>query len=221
MMKKQSLTPKKNMLKDKEENMFGAGVFRRCHITPKLLFTYKGKGWFGVRRENFYNFEEDTLYVDLASNITPVVESASHEVFNNLLVKNNSLPKYYITLDWTDRDGFRWNKKDWETFINAVYTLPVNKIYVGCFSGHGRTGTFLAIVSYLLKITNNPVEFVRKNLCEECIESNNQLKYIQKITEFDTKPYMKENLTLSVYEKYLKEREDLKINQFRHYDDWD
>lgn len=55
-------------------------------------------------------------------------------------------------------------------------------VEVGCIGGHGRTGTLLAIVGleHGIATPDEAVEFVRKNYCEQAIETKTQEWYIAK-----------------------------------------
>ena len=54
-------------------------------------------------------------------------------------------------------------------------------ILVCCDGGHGRTGTALAILAFLSGATEDPIAFVRENYCEEAVETERQVNYINEI----------------------------------------
>ena len=55
------------------------------------------------------------------------------------------------------------------------------KVHVGCIGGHGRTGTFLAaLVSLYEDLTDDPIAYVRKEHCAKAVESESQLKFLNK-----------------------------------------
>lgn len=71
--------------------------------------------------------------------------------------------------------------------VDAAVTLACTMIdrgdviEVGCIGGHGRTGTFLAIIA-LRNGVDTPleaIEYVRKNYCEKAIESATQEWYVE------------------------------------------
>jgi hypothetical protein len=56
------------------------------------------------------------------------------------------------------------------------------RLEVGCIGGHGRTGTFLAILAMLSKSSltpGNAIAYVRKQHCHKAIESSSQEWYVR------------------------------------------
>jgi protein-tyrosine phosphatase len=98
------------------------------------------------------------------------------------LVKDN----HVISINWPDYDVPNLGKKFWQAFVATLLKKSAKteySIYVGCLGGHGRTGTAMAIIAHLLGICKNedPVTFIRNKHCKNAVESERQLKYIEKI----------------------------------------
>lgn len=71
--------------------------------------------------------------------------------------------------------------------VDAAVTLACtmidrgDTIEVGCIGGHGRTGTFLAIIALRNGVEKpvDAIEYVRKNYCQKAIESATQEWYVE------------------------------------------
>jgi hypothetical protein len=63
--------------------------------------------------------------------------------------------------------------------------IGTQSTWIHCVGGHGRTGTALAIIAHLTGQCGemDPIEWVRKHYCKECIESTAQIEYIEDILD--------------------------------------
>jgi len=103
-------------------------------------------------------------------------------------------PKYMvptdcIMIDWPDYYEPNLTKLDWHNLVNEIRHQKKN-VVIYCAGGHGRTGTSLAILAYIMGVTkSNSIEWVRKNYCLEAVESRAQVDYINYVleTEFESK----------------------------------
>lgn len=59
------------------------------------------------------------------------------------------------------------------------------KLHVGCLGGHGRTGTLLAALVKVLSGEEDAITYVRENYCQKAVESDSQVKFLNKY--FDIK----------------------------------
>lgn len=69
-------------------------------------------------------------------------------------------------------------------FMNIIekageYIQEGHSIFVGCLSGHGRTGLFLAMLYYYLTGEKNALYIIRKLYCHKAVESVKQLNYLR------------------------------------------
>ncbi len=62
-------------------------------------------------------------------------------------------------------------------------------VIVCCIGGHGRTGLVLSILAYFMceDAKKDPIAFIRKNYCKEAVETAEQVKYIEEITDVLTR----------------------------------
>jgi hypothetical protein len=93
---------------------------------------------------------------------------------------STSLP--VISLPWAD---FSPPPMKLEFWIKLAAKLPEGNIGIGCFGGHGRTGTALAclLVVTTNKTADQAIDFVRRNYCKECIECGSQEAYIELLAD--------------------------------------
>ena len=76
----------------------------------------------------------------------------------------------------------------YQDLVAELQDLRVNgklDVLICCQGGHGRTGTLLAILVYLLLHEQDPIVFVREHYCKKAIESQEQVKYIGDICGID------------------------------------
>jgi protein-tyrosine phosphatase len=60
----------------------------------------------------------------------------------------------------------------------VVRVLRREQVYVGCFMGQGRTGTFLAVMAKMCGYPQ-PIEFVRATYNEHAVETVGQEKFVE------------------------------------------
>lgn len=137
-----------------------------CHSMPKEVFEVNGIKWYGANTSTFPN-DKEALIISLAG-------KPLHLDYDENL----------ILIDWEDMEPLDWDRSEWIDFIDKIEKMNPKRIYVGCIGGHGRTGSFLAIVSALKGLTDDPIKFVRQRLCKYCIETTSQEEYIKSLTGF-------------------------------------
>lgn len=54
------------------------------------------------------------------------------------------------------------------------------RVHVGCFSGHGRTGLFLAALYATMTGEKDAITYVRENYCKKAVESKSQVDFLVK-----------------------------------------
>lgn len=96
-------------------------------------------------------------------------------------------PAPYVNFDWKDMSV---PPVGYEFWVKLVDSLPLGHVIVYCQGGHGRTGTALAA---MLAVTTNLShkaivdEVVRKVHCHKALETEAQVKYIEKLCAFRDK----------------------------------
>lgn len=123
------------------------------------------------------------IFIDLLGDGAKHVSSIVHSDFPVLLI-----PKRHdtISIDWPD-GGTPDLDKEWWTKLATLLKQEKKEVLVRCMGGHGRTGTAMAILINLLWKTPNPIVYLRKEYCEEAVESQSQVDYINKITGLSLK----------------------------------
>jgi len=88
-------------------------------------------------------------------------------------------------LDWPDYDIPR----DREAMLSGVGALlerarAGQRVEIGCWAGHGRTGTALAtMVVFCGHPANRAVAWVRANYCEQAVENAKQEDFVLQLSE--------------------------------------
>lgn len=92
-------------------------------------------------------------------------------------------PVPMMTVDWSDGGVPGMGKVWWREMYSAIGKLE-GDVVVYCMGGHGRTGTFLAIMAALAgkKYKGCPVLWVRKNYCDKAVETSSQIEYVEQMT---------------------------------------
>lgn len=170
-------------------NNYGYGYMqKKCHETPKLAFEADGIRYWGGKAYEFpYVNDAVSLHVDLTG------KTVGGE-FTNVrklmpLLDRSGVSYKVIVLNWIDQSSFRWTKDDFIRFHEICKDERFTDVFVGCQGGHGRTGTFLAILAGLLLGVDDPIAYIREKVCDECVESSLQVEYIGKLLGINTKKY--------------------------------
>jgi hypothetical protein len=92
-----------------------------------------------------------------------------------------------IEITWPDFGTPRLNATWWQDFSDRLNGLPDDAVIgMGCDGGHGRTGTAACILAALnswdLGGHIDRVAWLREVYCQQAVESERQLRYIEQIT---------------------------------------
>jgi len=95
-----------------------------------------------------------------------------------------------VDVHWTDGDIISWSIEAWKGLLSDLETEAQKQkkpldVLVACIGGHGRTGTALAIMAYWSSVIppgQNPVTWIRKNYCQEAVETKRQEQYVEDST---------------------------------------
>ena len=92
----------------------------------------------------------------------------------------------YLNIPIIDGSAPAYPRKFWEQLFDMIKLLDKNVLIV-CQGGHGRTGTVLSILLGLFCDVTDPVQKCREIYCEDAVETNAQLDYVEEITGLKTK----------------------------------
>jgi protein-tyrosine phosphatase len=57
-------------------------------------------------------------------------------------------------------------------------------VEIGCWGGHGRTGTALACLAVMTGVDGDPVEWVRANYCAKAVETDEQAAFARTFGDY-------------------------------------
>lgn len=156
----------------------------KCHIGTPLVFTdpTTKQKWYAGGKHRQFKRQPGSILVALYDGVLDA------RVLSNI---NDVCPKAEPTIfiDWTDQAAAPLNgKNDWKGILRGIRGHGAD-VSVACMGGHGRTGTFLAIMGWLMglpqEVDKKPVQFIRDSYCVEAVESMAQFKQIKEITGVD------------------------------------
>ncbi len=88
-----------------------------------------------------------------------------------------------IIVPWQDMGLPRIDRDHVDAAVTLACTMIErgDTIEVGCIGGHGRTGTFLALIALRngVKTPEEAIKYVREHYCEKAIESDTQEWYVE------------------------------------------
>ena len=162
-----------------------------CHSGNVKIFTDPVSGLvvYGAGSSRGAKWYSNMLVMDLAERFkNPIVVEG---VEMPRVARLGSSPR--LAIDWPDFGIPALSKEDWKVIVEELREarkeerIP-EEMLVCCVGGHGRTGTCLAILASLMgACEGDPVKFVRKKYCKNCVESNGQLDYIEEVCEVEVK----------------------------------
>ena len=119
-----------------------------------------------------------------------------------------------IIIEWPDH-GVPWalGRAYWERLYLFLCSFK-GEVLIHCMGGHGRTGSAVAILISLIGrvkgldkfkvfVSDDPITWVRKKICPECVETQAQAKYVEHITGLPCAA-AKETFNSTLYEQYYK-----------------
>ena len=90
----------------------------------------------------------------------------------------------FLHIQWPDFSTPPLDRAWWDSFMVAIGRVK-GDVLLYCQGGHGRTGTALSIIAVLgdwVRKDQCPVTWVRANYCRNCVESESQADYIERMT---------------------------------------
>jgi hypothetical protein len=152
-----------------------------CHISPKKAFEADGVEYWGSDNKSLDKLPLGTLIVNLTSICDDVLAVTNFPGLEAWLWRS-------VQIETTDQKAPPVPKEFWLELVAAVKKNKVTVVCIHCLGGHGRTGTVLAVLAGLLsKTTGCPVTYIRKIYCEEAVESEAQITYIEELTGLKVK----------------------------------
>ncbi len=166
-----------------------------CHIGPCYITTignvdfYAGSalevkdnddGYFDLIISLGHKLTQHSKTIEVMETNSELVESIMPEELFDV----PATPR--ICMKWEDHSVPLMDRKWWVDFFEAFSRVKVSmKVGVHCVGGHGRTGTFMAILGNYageLQKGEDPVQWIRDVYCHKAVESKSQLDYVEKIT---------------------------------------
>jgi hypothetical protein len=101
------------------------------------------------------------------------------------LLRKRSKPNQYIHVFTDDGRAPLVTREFWDALMADVNETSPHVLLCTCMGGHGRTGVALSIIAVLSGACpdgEDPVAWIRSRYCRKVVESDAQIKYIEKIT---------------------------------------
>jgi hypothetical protein len=159
------------------------GTNNSCTHRPQHIIAGEGWGvWAGkkIDCQSYANDYDVVLNLTFTSikepHIIPIPELEEFEEMNCQFKE--------IQLDWPDYSVIRMPREFWAKLLKYLEDNKL-RMLVFCTGGHGRTGTALAVMmTMVLNYTpKQAIEWVRKNYCDEAIETTMQEFYIEQMAK--------------------------------------
>lgn len=163
----------KKVFKIGECNIWGAGGSKVAQlllkgVTPELIIDL------GNAATWYKNYLKQDGVVPLPPKFFDLVQQ----------LEKKYAPPPVLAVSWTDGAAAPLQREAWDGLVECI-AGTTGDIVINCVGGHGRTGTALAIIGVLggvLPADTCPVKAVRAMYCQEAVETEDQLDYIERIT---------------------------------------
>lgn len=171
---------RKNRKVTKEVSVFGTHI-GNCHFGNIEVFTDKESGVriFAGGKSRGVEVDKNNLIIDVG------VSAISEVSINGLNGNGKHLEDYQATIikiAWSDFEVPTLGVEFWHDLIKTI-RLVGKDVVVACEGGHGRTGTTISILAYMMgAVRTDPIKFIRKVYCDEAVETTTQINYIRNIT---------------------------------------
>jgi len=155
------------------------------------------------------------LIIDLANNVRPTptfvraISADKFKVLNKYVFKGTQVKSEVLQLDWPDGRAPEVTLQFWY----ELWDLLPAKTVVACMGGHGRTGTCLAALMIASGVNYyDALKDVRKNHCNNAVESVEQEKYLHALYCAHLSVLIKETEDTKLAEKLKEALEYAKAN---------
>lgn len=153
-----------------------------CIHSPTWVFKdpHTDIAWYAASRSDLW--DSKTLSYDRTMCIISLETVSAPSITGNHDVSHlcNLLP-YMIRIEWADYTAPIYSRTFYEHVIKHVRELGVANVVVHCMAGHGRTGSFLAIVAGIFNIDADPINYIRNIHCLSAVENEKQQDYVVRI----------------------------------------
>ena len=157
-------------------------TYKPCHTEGTLVFEKDGTEFYAGKYTGV-SLRTYDLIIDLAKSVTSNVSGTN--VRGKVGKFTDSLSAQIIHISWPDYGIISWEKDKFEKLLAAIKADKLTSVYVCCVGGHGRTGTMMSILAGLsgaIPEGECPVTWLRKVYCDNVVESEKQLGYVEAIT---------------------------------------
>lgn len=169
---------------------------KECHTNGTLIFDKP----FELYAGNFHGAYEEQydLLIDLAGRAKSPFSGYNLPPELEQFVMRNDPPM--LRIDWPDFGTPDMSERHWQELFEDIASSGVQRVYVSCHGGHGRTGTFLGIMCHYAGVLpaakkEDPILYVRRIYCNKAVESGSQLDYFEEITGLKTTAPYKDAVT--------------------------
>ncbi len=165
---------------------YGKFSVHKCTCDPEMAVIAIRNGrtrLFGSSAKEVAYFGK-TLIVDLSG----TVRSLHRVTSDSFPARFKALSKYFVLPDvleipWPDFGSHKYDLQLWKDLYDL---LPDGDVSVCCGMGHGRTGTFLSIMTVLDRKFTGPeaIKYIRGNHCKSAVETAGQEDMVQDVYEY-------------------------------------
>jgi hypothetical protein len=192
------------------ESAFKQREFKICvHSGNVAVMQIRGITIYGAKLDQISDSDSRLLLncsgSDLAKNLITVPDN-----YSNLLTQTYA--RRVINMNWRDQGIPAVKPEFWIALIDAMIANNDHDLVIFCIGSHGRTGTAMAslIIANLGLSASDAVNFVRNRHCAQCIESDAQIRYLQRLAKhFNCSSDADKNLTGSYSARFDSKYNDL------------
>ena len=158
-------------------------AFKTCtHMGSAKVFEISGLPIYATKRANV-GYGDDRLLLnctDTDLHQYGIVMPESYKALQHLCVVSTC-----VNMQWQDQGTPKVLPNFWVDLITLAIKNQETGILVFCLGSHGRTGTALAalLIANQNMSAFDAVQMVRKNHCEDCIESQSQIRYLRDLAK--------------------------------------
>ena len=159
-------------------------TFKTCiHTGSAKVFEIAGLPVYATRKTNVRPGDDRLLLncTDTDLNQIGIVMPESYRALQPLCLVSTC-----INMQWQDQGTPEVDPVFWVELVRHAIKNRETGILVFCLGSHGRTGTALAalLIANQGMSAHEAVQTVRKNHCEDCIESQSQIRYLRELAEY-------------------------------------